>query len=141
MTSQTKSTMQSLIAVVVILLILGVPIFSFAQITPAGCPEGFQPDQSGFCVPSPTTGAGARGVTTPSRLILTAINVLLALAGVIAVLFLVIGGLRYLSARGNEEAAEAAKKTLLNAVIGIVIVILAFAIIRVISNVLIFRSV
>ena len=42
---------------------------------------------------------------------------------------------RYLYAiGGNEEAAESAKKTITNAIIGIVIVILAFVIVRVISN-------
>ena len=43
---------------------------------------------------------------------------------------------RYITAGGNEETAETAKKTITNAIIGIVVIILAFVIVRVISNAL-----
>ena len=62
------------------------------------------------------------------------INILLALAGLVAVIFLIVGGFRYITAGGNEEAAESGKKTITNAIIGIVVIILAFVIVRVVSN-------
>lgn len=65
------------------------------------------------------------------------INVLLVVAGILAVLFLIIGGFRYITAHGNEEAAEGAKKTILHSIIGLVVIILSFVIIRVIANALI----
>jgi hypothetical protein len=57
--------------------------------------------------------------------------------GFVAVLFLIIGGYRYITARGNEEQAEDAKRTLTNAIIGIVVVIASFVVIRVIASALI----
>lgn len=80
-------------------------------------------------------------VTKVSDLIIRIIEILLAVAGLIAVVFLIVGGFRYITAGGNEEAAESAKKTILNAIIGIVVVILAFVIVRVISNALIRKEV
>lgn len=77
------------------------------------------------------------GQSTATEIILRIIQILLAIAGLVAVIFLIIGGFRYITAGGNEETAESAKKTITNAIIGIVIIILAFVIVRVISNALI----
>ncbi|HEX5430008.1 MAG TPA: hypothetical protein VFX17_02955 [Patescibacteria group bacterium] len=77
------------------------------------------------------------GATTLSGLILEVINIILALAGLIAVLILIIGGFRYVTSFGNEEAVGKAKKMIINAIIGIIIIILAFVIVRVVTNVFI----
>jgi hypothetical protein len=74
--------------------------------------------------------------TSVSAFILKIINIALAVAGLVAVLFLIIGGFRYITSAGNEETAEQAKKIITNAIIGIVIIILSFVIVRVISTAL-----
>ena len=60
------------------------------------------------------------------------ITILLGLAGGIAVLFVLIGGFRYMTAGGNEKQAEAGKTTIINALIGIALVILSYAIVSVV---------
>ena len=90
-----------------------------------------------FTVPdAASAGANVPNQASASAIIITIINILLSIAGLLAVIFLIVGGFRYITAGGNEETAEAAKKTITNAIIGIVIVILAFVIVRVISNAL-----
>lgn len=89
-----------------------------------------------FTLPS-ATGTGLPDQSKASEIILKVINVLLAVAGLVAVIFLIVGGFRYILAGGNEESAESAKKTITNAIIGIVIIILAFVIVRVVSNALV----
>lgn len=79
--------------------------------------------------------------TNATDIILRVIQILLAIAGLVAVIFLVVGGFQYITAGGNEERAESSKKTITNAIIGIVIVILAFVIVRVIANALIAQNV
>lgn len=69
-------------------------------------------------------------------LIVRIVQVLLSIAGAVAVIFVVIGGFRYITSRGNEEATEAAKKTVTNAVLGIVIIVMAFAIVTIVNNLL-----
>lgn len=54
-------------------------------------------------------------------------NTLILLVGAIAVIMLVIGGFRYVVSSGNPSAVEGAKNTILYAIIGIVVAILAFA--------------
>lgn len=48
-------------------------------------------------------------------------------AGVIFVVLFVIGGIMYLTSAGNEEAATKAKKLLIDAVIGMIIIVSAWA--------------
>lgn len=80
-------------------------------------------------------------VNNATNAIVRIIEILLAIAGLVAVIFLIVGGFKYITAGGNEESAEGAKKTITNAIIGIVVIILAFIIVRVISNALISQNV
>ena len=92
-----------------------------------------------FTLPNPEgtgLGGGLSGETSVTAFIFRIINIALALAGLIAVLYLVIGGFRYITAGGNEDAAGSAKKIILNAVIGIIVIILSFVIVRVVSSAL-----
>ena len=61
--------------------------------------------------------------------------------GLVASGFLIIGGFRYITSAGNEETAEQAKKVIINAIIGVVVIILAFVIVRVISQALVNNNV
>lgn len=80
---------------------------------------------------------GPAGQFTATGLILAIIEIALAIVGLISVLFVIVGGFRYVTSSGNEEQTEGAKKTITHAIIGVVIVVLAFVVIRVITNALI----
>jgi len=69
-------------------------------------------------------------------LITAVIEWLLAGAGVTSVIALVIGGIMYISAGGDQSKAEGAKKTITYAVLGLVIIILALVIVAELSRVL-----
>jgi ABC-type Fe3+ transport system permease subunit len=60
----------------------------------------------------------------------TITSVLLFVVGAISVIMIVIGGLRYVISGGNSSAISAAKNTILYAVIGLVVAILAYALIH-----------
>lgn len=89
-----------------------------------------------FDIP-PAGGTNLPVETNLTDIILTVVNYLLSIAGLLAVLFIIIGGFRFMTAGGNEEASDKAKKTIINALVGIVVVILSFAIVRGIANLLI----
>lgn len=57
----------------------------------------------------------------------TVTNVLLFIIGAIAVIMLIIGGIRYVLSGGDQAQVTSAKNTILYAIIGIVVAILAFA--------------
>ena len=58
------------------------------------------------------------------------VNFLLVLAGLAASVFLVIGGVQYITSRGDEDTAAKAKNTILYAVIGLVVIGLSAAIVN-----------
>lgn len=61
-------------------------------------------------------------------------NVLLFAIGAIAVIMIVIGGLRYVISGGDAKQVDAAKNTILYAIIGIIIALLAYAAVGFITN-------
>lgn len=54
-------------------------------------------------------------------------NTLLFIIGAIAVVMLIYGGIRYTISGGKADAVKAAKDTILYAIVGIVVAVLAFA--------------
>jgi len=62
--------------------------------------------------------------------IIAVINALLVLAAIAAVVFMIIGGVRYVTSQGDEDAVEQAKNTVIYAIIGIIVIILAAVIVN-----------
>lgn len=60
----------------------------------------------------------------------TVIGVFLAIAGIIAVVYLIYGGFQYITAGGDAEKAGAGKTTIIHAIIGIIIIVAAFVLFR-----------
>lgn len=68
--------------------------------------------------------------TNLNEFIQSIINILLAVIGIVAVLMLIVGGLKYVFSQGDEKAVNSAKNTILYAIIGLIVAILAFAIVN-----------
>lgn len=60
----------------------------------------------------------------------TVTNVLLFLIGAVSVIMLIIGGIRYTISQGDSSAVTSAKNTILYAIVGIIVAVLAFAIVN-----------
>jgi hypothetical protein len=67
---------------------------------------------------------GSAGIFT------TITNVMLFVVGAISVIMIVIGGLRYVVSGGNSTNITTAKNTILYAIVGLIIAIMAYAIIN-----------
>lgn len=68
------------------------------------------------------------------RIIVNVVNIILGFAGALAVLFIIIGGIRYMTSTGNPDAIEGAKKTLLFSIAGLLIIVLSLVIINLVIN-------
>jgi hypothetical protein len=91
----------------------------------AACPVGNDPLQSGAdCSKPDGVSSDLFGKGGIFQLVA---NTLIFLVGALAVLFLIIGGLRYVVSNGDPKSVEGAKNTITYAIIGIVIAILSFA--------------
>ena len=79
----------------------------------------------------------ARGSGVPTNLadgdgslVRRIINILLYAVAVISVIMLIIGGFRYVISGGQKESVTAAKNTILYAIVGLLVAIFAYAIIK-----------
>lgn len=87
-------------------------------------------------------GTAALNGTTESKitaLFAFATDLILYASGAVAVFFLVLGGIQYITSLGSQDRMDAAKKTIKFAVIGLVAVILAYAIVTNVIN-LVFKA-
>ena len=99
------------------------------------CEDGFH-KVGPLCVPnSPFTNKDAlvNSADAPG-LAVKIIRILLYFAGIVAVIMAIIGGYRVMTAQGNEAQAASGRKTLTNAIIGLIIVILSYIIIQAVIN-------
>lgn len=58
------------------------------------------------------------------------INLILTVLGMIAVIMIVIGGIRYTTSNGDASSIKGAKDTILYAVVGLIVAILSYAIVN-----------
>lgn len=85
-----------------------------------------------------TCAQGADKVATLSCLKVVFNNVInwaLGLAGLAAVFFIIYAGIKFLTSGGDPKQVEGARKTLTYAIAGLIVVFLAFAIIKVIGTI------
>lgn len=81
------------------------------------------------------------GNESPEALVISIINWVLGILALIAVILILVGGFRWMTAGGNEEKVESAKKTLYAAIIGLVIILAGWGIsVYVINNLLDFTG-
>jgi hypothetical protein len=88
--------------------------------------QGFQ------TVPAP---AGTLGGNDLVGAVVFIVNWLLVLAALAALVFLIIGGIRYIVSQGEEEAAEKAKNTILYAIIGLIVIGLSAVVVNFIVSI------
>ena len=79
----------------------------------------------------------AGGTTDLESNIINIINGVIAVLGLVAVVVIIIGGINYMTSSGDAGKVKKAKDTILYGVIGLVICVLAFAIVNfIIKNVI-----
>ncbi|MDO4712974.1 MAG: pilin [Candidatus Saccharibacteria bacterium] len=77
-------------------------------------------------------GAGVPGnlVGDESSIVRQIVNIMLYVIGVLSVIMLIYGGLRYVVSGGQKEAVTNAKNTILYALIGLLIALFAWAMVK-----------
>lgn len=130
-----KKTIKTMLAglLVVPALALGISAFTpatstYAVDTTAGGIQGGANAAKGAGQTSCLFGTEGNCSGTPIFRII--VNVLLFIIGAISVIMLIIGGIRYVVSGGDSSAVTGAKNTILYAVIGIIVALLAFAIVN-----------
>lgn len=95
--------------------------------TSAGCPCALN-----------SSSAACQDLSKPdglSNILKNATNIVLFIAGALAVIMIIYGSIRFMTAHGNEKQVESARLIVTYSVIGLIIAILAYALVNfVLSN-------
>ena len=121
------------IAVMLLLAVLPLaisqPVFAdcISDPTSAGCPCALN-----------SSSAACKDLSKPdglSNTLKNATNTVLFIAGALAVIMIIYGAIRFMTAHGNEKQVESARLIVTYSVIGLIIAILAYALVNfVLSN-------
>lgn len=105
---------------IILPLVLSLLCFRIAGAATCDTSAGF------FCNPLNT---GGEGTDTFADIIILAVQVLLSFIGLFALLFLIIGGIRYIVAAGNQDAMSQAKHTITASITGLILAVMAYGIV------------
>jgi len=111
--------------------LLVVPTVALA-VAPAVSAEGNLTLNSGV---DSAQGEGVGQVSTdPESLVKKFVNIFLFAVGALSVIMLIWGGIRYTTSAGDSNKVQAAKNTVLYAIVGLVVAILAYAIVNMVID-------
>jgi hypothetical protein len=117
--------MKNLFSSLIIATLLIFPSLALASSTPA---SGIDTDKMDAQTRALVNAAGISETTSLAFIIATIIQVLLGFLGIIFLILTIVSGFKWMTAQGNDDEIKKAKKTLTNAIIGLVVVLAAYII-------------
>ena len=102
----------------------------FAPVVHADC--DVNAGLSGALNPECASGQGqtTSGLFGNGSIVNNAINIMLFLVGILCVIFIIYAGIRYVMSRGQSDEVKGAKDTLMYAIIGLIVAIIAYALVN-----------
>lgn len=135
MFKKVKEVMLTLLATIAFALPLAAPRIVAAQASSA-CSGSIQSGlECGTCLNTqnpdgPGCPSGESASDSVNNILKTVINILSLIVGVISVIFVIIGGFKFITSSGDAANVSSAQKTIIYALVGLVVVALAQVIVR-----------
>jgi hypothetical protein len=93
-------------------------------------PKAFAQDTVSIAIAKPTSV----NITSVGTLISAVVSALLIISALLAFLYLVLGGIQWITSGGDKAGMEAARNKITQAIVGLIIVAAAYAIMILVSN-------
>ena len=81
-----------------------------------------------------TSEMKGKSIDGDNGLIKTVVNVLLWAVGILSVIMIIFSGLRYITSAGDASKTKSAQSTLMYSVVGLIVAIMAYAIVNMVTN-------
>lgn len=114
-----------LVLLMLVPLLVAAPVDAQNQIQNGLCAGTELGTGSAGCTPD-----GGAATSKVNQIIKLVINIFSIIVGVVAVIMIIVGGLKYITSGGDSNNVTSAKNTILYAIIGLIIVALAQVIVR-----------
>lgn len=123
---------KTLIKLFAIVSLFSLSVLSLAPLSTYAANETTSADVCNSSVPDSVKQAAGCNNSDPELglVVVGIINATIGVAAVISVIYVIVGGYSYMTSSGDSQKLEKAKKTILYAVIGLAICVLAFAIVN-----------
>lgn len=119
-----------------VFLIIGLlPLIGHAQIGPPEPPPPFEPAENNYGLEDAARGTGVIR-ERPTDIAVWIINALFGLLGTIFAVLIILGGFRWMTSGGNKDKVQEARELIRNAAVGLVIVLVSYAVSRFILSML-----
>lgn len=109
-------------------LLIGASLIPASDVGAVNLMRGCDSDQSNSALCKSKDEGATRD--DAGSMIQDVINVILMLLGIVAVIVMIVGGFRYVTSGGDESGIKQGKETILYAVIGLIIAMMAYAIVN-----------
>jgi hypothetical protein len=103
-----------------------VSLFAFSMMTSAAFAQ--------ISIPSTVGGTFGLGTQDLYSTLTGIVNVLLGFLGVLAIIVILVGGFKWMTSGGNEEKVAGARQMIVAGIIGLAIILAAFAIVQFVVN-------
>ena len=123
-----KKLIKQLFVPLLMLGIIAVPqasVYAAPTTPPATTDKAFE-----ACGTSTSPVCASTSDTDVNNIVKTVVNTLIYILGAIAVIMVVVGGIRYTTSNGDASGIKSAKDTILYAIIGIIVALLAYTIVN-----------
>lgn len=121
-----KDKLMKTMKAVIIAMFVIMPIFSFVLVSPAAADDLVGLD--------PIAGEIALGDTDPRTMAASIINVAMGFLGIIAVVIILLGGFKWMTAGGNEDKVGEARSLIGAGIIGLIIILASWSIATFVLN-------
>lgn len=127
-----KKLILNICAVVATVLGLG----GVAALSPAAAEPAYAVTASSSVQDYVTAANGGNGAKQTDLMVIikNIINVVLGVVGIIAVVMMIIGGISFITSQGDAGKVTKARNTILYGVVGLIVALLAFAIVNFVLN-------
>lgn len=106
----------------------------YAQVTPQNINQDLCSGSNIDLTGGSSGQCASASTTTFNQLLARIINILSIIVGVVAVVMIIVGGLRYITSGGDSSKVGTAKTTIIYAIVGLVIVALAQLVVHFVLN-------
>ena len=104
--------------------------FSMTQNASAGLFDEAKNDACSGAQLESGSGCSTADATKADGLIKRIVNILTVIVGIIAVIMIIVGGLRFVTSGGDANAVSSARKTIIYVVVGLLVVALAQVVVK-----------
>jgi len=129
----TKKFTKNLTALAITLLI-SLPMIAFTLTAQAANVDPWGAGSNGVVDENAIQSDIGLGDKDPRLMAATILNVVMGFLGIVAVIIILIGGFKWMTAGGAEDKVEEARKLIMAGIIGLIIILTSFAIAKFVIN-------